>query len=622
MPIARRLQMTWGDSDPYWDQVVLAARMDGSNGSPVFIDEKGLILEQTGTAMLSTARSMFGGSSALFDGATGCATFPCADMAITGDFTVEMFAYIAAHTAAAARLFSFYQGDTFNGLTIIVTSTTTIEVYCSINGTTWIGPAVVTVPATTWFHIAVSRQGTATRIFLNGVLISTLTVAGTLYIPQAVLGGIGGQLSNTRTLNGNIDFVRVTIGVARYTAAFPAIGKPFNTRRVIIPPPADSLFYFKFNESTLATVFKNENGGFSGTKFNVHLNYAAPRGQALYTPNGCAIPTGVTLPGGDITFSCWMNPNTNLSGRQNVIGDYNSAGASNSGYFCFGINGNFIEFSLGNGSTYYFDNTTYPHGMVIGQWYHWMVSWTGTQFRIYRNGKLIYTVTIPFTRPAVPAARQLTIGRGGDYGGVYYVSLLAKPRLYNRLLTDDEIKSLVQEMTPAKSSVWSVASKGPQAATSHRGRVGGAGYANSLKGMLSQNSGVKQFEVTFANSVSALVGVAEAGASNAQFPGQNAFSWGYYPYSGEKYYNNAGAAYAAAGAVQDVIGVVVDFTAGSLKFYKNGVDLGVAYTGLTGKTLFPTFGSGSGASSIYYGWLNTGEEGFAYPVAGALPWYD
>ena len=57
-------------TDPHYDKVVLLLRMLGSDGSTSFIDDRGHLVEAMGGAVLSTARSKFGGSSAYFNGTT------------------------------------------------------------------------------------------------------------------------------------------------------------------------------------------------------------------------------------------------------------------------------------------------------------------------------------------------------------------------------------------------------------------------------------------------------------------------------------------------------------------------------------------------------------------------
>ena len=69
--------------------------------------------------------------------------------------------------------------------------------------------------------------------------------------------------------------------------------------------------------------------------------------------------------------------------------------------------------------------------------------------------------------------------------------------------------------------------------------------------------------------------------------------------NGQKYNNNSGASYGATFTTNDIIGVAVDMDAGTLKFYKNNSDQGVAYDTLSG-TVFPVT-SGGGAVTLNFG---------------------
>jgi hypothetical protein len=101
--------------------------------------------------------------------------------------------------------------------------------------------------------------------------------------------------------------------------------------------------------------------------------------------------------------------------------------------------------------------------------------------------------------------------------------------------------------------------------------------------------------------------------STNKYVGLTASSWGYYAQTGQKYNNNVAAAYGAAYATNDVIGVALDMDAGTLTFYKNNVSQGVAYSGFTG-VIYPAFSSMSGVGTV-----NFGQQPFVYtPPTGHL----
>lgn len=83
--------------------------------------------------------------------------------------------------------------------TIIVTSTTTIA-------------------ATTWYYFAIVRTGTTLYLFINGTLEATGTDSANYSQTNNLF--IGCDRSNLNGMNGYLDNIRITTGVARYTATY------------------------------------------------------------------------------------------------------------------------------------------------------------------------------------------------------------------------------------------------------------------------------------------------------------------------------------------------------------------------------------------------------------------
>ena len=134
--------------------------------------------------------------------------------------------------------------------------------------------------------------------------------------------------------------------------------------------------------------------------------------------------------------------------------------------------------------------------------------------------------------------------------------------------------------------------------------------------------GVLQVECEWINvslsGTTAAVGILTPEAMNAANStlGNTAGSWAYLS-DGTKRANSSGVTYGAAYTLNDTIGMVIDFAAGSITFYKNGASQGVAYTGLTSLELY------AAAQTFNYGPLyqvRCRTKGFTYPVAGATPW--
>lgn len=79
-----------------------------------------------------------------------------------------------------------------------------------------------TLVLNTWNHIAVARSGTTVRLFINGVIDGTLTSFTSALTSSYGPPVIANASNNTGShlLTGYITDLRITRGLARYTATF------------------------------------------------------------------------------------------------------------------------------------------------------------------------------------------------------------------------------------------------------------------------------------------------------------------------------------------------------------------------------------------------------------------
>lgn len=217
--LARRADI-WPASiaDPYFANVSLLLHMNGSNGSTTFTDSSsnGITVTGYGNAQISTAQSKFSGSSAYFDGsgdylltASSLAAFQMG----TGDFTVEAFVRPSALTGYRG-IIGLQSGDAGT-------------LYTSGSSLLWYntGLSAGTLVTDTWYHVAASRQGSSVRVFLNGVLGNTSTFGTDITFGRLCVGSNGANTAEF--FQGWIDEIRITKGVARYTANFTPPTAPF-----------------------------------------------------------------------------------------------------------------------------------------------------------------------------------------------------------------------------------------------------------------------------------------------------------------------------------------------------------------------------------------------------------
>jgi hypothetical protein len=206
-------------------EVSLLLHGDGTNGSTTITDSSltPKTVTAVGNAQISTAQSKFGGASIAFDGSGDYLTVLNSSQFNFGvdDFTIEAWCYRTS-TATSFEIVS-YGNPGADGL--FFGSTTSAISF----GT---GPAVVLASSSTslalnvWTHIAVTRSSNVTRVFANGIAGATTTNAlNNLNSTTVFRVGINRAVNVFAT--GYIDDLRITKGVARYTANFTPPTAPF-----------------------------------------------------------------------------------------------------------------------------------------------------------------------------------------------------------------------------------------------------------------------------------------------------------------------------------------------------------------------------------------------------------
>jgi hypothetical protein len=206
-------------SDPNFANVSVLLHMNGSDASTTFTDSSSNAITVTGygNAQLSTAQSKFGTASAYFDG-TGDYLLTASSLAPlqmgTGDFTVEAFIRPTSSVASYRTL-------------IGLTTTDNETLYILSGQLRWYisGTAAGTIAVDTWYHVAASREGTSLRVFIDGTLVDTSTNSVDITAGRLSVGATGALTGEF--FQGWIDELRITKGVARYTANFTAPTAPF-----------------------------------------------------------------------------------------------------------------------------------------------------------------------------------------------------------------------------------------------------------------------------------------------------------------------------------------------------------------------------------------------------------
>jgi hypothetical protein len=178
-------------------------------------------LETVGNAQIDTTTKKYGTGSMEFDGTGDYLTAPASpEWIMSGNWTMECWIYPTSVTGVNVII------DTRNR----VSGASSPVMY--INGTNLVidtGAASVvsagTITINTWQHIAATREGNSWRIFINGTQVGSTTTNTTSY--TTAYGCTIGSSFVSEHFDGFIDDLRITKGVARYTANFTAPTKAF-----------------------------------------------------------------------------------------------------------------------------------------------------------------------------------------------------------------------------------------------------------------------------------------------------------------------------------------------------------------------------------------------------------
>ena len=304
----------------------------------------------------------------------------------SSDFTVEYWVNFPSLTGAFSNL-TFGNGNT-GGIEALfgwyqVSSTGgKLSLFLSSNGSSYdVASNVTLIPASpilnTWYHIAVTRNGSTFRTFCNGVQQATFTNSASLYqnTNQITVGrGQGGYYPNAY-----ISDVRFVKGTSLYNSNFTPPTAPLtavaNTQYLLSCTNAGIIDSVSQNQ--LETV-GNAQVSTTQSKFGGASMYFAGNGGVV---NMTAQQTK-SIGSGDFTVEFWMYP-TSSGATQGLccIGNYPGAFAGEFNIY-YNVSSNGLiraQFAYGNA-------INSVSTIVLNTWTHVAVSRSGGTLRLYLNG--------------------------------------------------------------------------------------------------------------------------------------------------------------------------------------------------------------------------------------------
>lgn len=213
--------------DPYWDSVSLLLHMDGSNGSATFTDssKNALTVTANGNAQISTAQSKFGGTSGYFDGTGDYLTCSPGAAFVFGSnsFTIESWVRFSASGLSWYIIDARNSSQTGAWALLYDNSINQIMFF---NGSAATGRSF-SPSINVWYHIAFTRSSQTCQFYIDGTALGASYVDSTNLNVSPLTSYIGARYTGLDAINGYLDDLRVTKGVARYTADFTPPTRPF-----------------------------------------------------------------------------------------------------------------------------------------------------------------------------------------------------------------------------------------------------------------------------------------------------------------------------------------------------------------------------------------------------------
>lgn len=400
----------WSQADENFGSVSLLLNGNGTNASTVVADRSSnaLTLVPVDGAQISTTQSRFGGSSLYFDGTLDrfvIATNPVLNFS-TGDFTIELWAY---HTSFASNKF-YISSEATGGLFFGQYSAT--QIGWGRANVAWDATPTHSMTVNTWYHIALTRSGSDMKLFVNGSQIGS-TSSSLAYDLSATATNIGSQTANYYH-SGYLDDIRVTKGVARYTANFtpPAAPHPIPT---IDPYFGAVSLLLHMNGANASTYFPDHSYNALAVTANGNAQISTAQSKfggssALFDGTGddlrIASPPDALINwySTDYTLEYWIRctafPAASGSGSSPVVVG-NMSNSADTNYWSFGpIGDGKIRFYYYNGGPVSF---TTASSMSLNTWTHLAFVKSGTGMTIYIDGVSSATATVSGTPQSLSA---------------------------------------------------------------------------------------------------------------------------------------------------------------------------------------------------------------------------
>jgi hypothetical protein len=390
-----RLFLNPARGDEFFNYTSLLLDGDGTNATQnnTFLDSSSnnFTITRNGNTTQGSF-SPFGDKwSNYFDGTNSFHTLPInsATQFGTGEFTIEAWIYrsgaTGGNTTNANIIGTNWSGSSQTGQWIFY-----LDSNYKINLALWntsTGSSTSTINIGQWYHVAVSRSGTTTRLFVNGVLESTVTDSGnygsTTWAPR--IGNYNDPSGFNGYFNGYISNLRVIKGTALYTSNFTPPTEPLTAVSGTSLLTCQSNRFLDASTNNFTITRNGDVRVQSFNPFGLSNSYspASDGGSGYFAANGDYLTlensTPLNLSGGTYTIEGWINPTGNYANYNTIIAKRVLNSSTTAWEVYLRISTGVLSFY--NGTNY--ESTTVP---VANSWNYFAAVYDGTNINLYLNG--------------------------------------------------------------------------------------------------------------------------------------------------------------------------------------------------------------------------------------------
>ena len=355
----------------------------------------------TAQSATSYTPSLHGGS-AYFDGTTDYLSIPSNVTQFTfgtGNFTIEFWLYL---NSTGQQI--IWDGRPGSAAPTIYYYDSALRYYTNAADRI-VGSSLLTGQ---WYHIALCRSSTSTKMFINGTQTGSTYSDSTTYTTSTPIIGADANAGNgSLSLNGYLSDVRVTKGTAIYTSNFVPPTQTLTNYSTNIP--AQLLLNFnnggiidQHGTNVLETV-GNAQLSTAVKKYNNASMSFDGTGDYLSIPSSPNLNFGT----GDFTIESWLYP-TSISETASYIFDQRTAGSQNV-MLAYILPERTIEIYV-NGGVVASGGT-----IALNSWSHFAITRASNSLKMFLNGTQIGS-TYSLTNTLITAPMYI----GTRYNGTQY----------------------------------------------------------------------------------------------------------------------------------------------------------------------------------------------------------